>query len=274
MSILYPIRIFLSSAVFSFKAQFDWLYPPMWITMKLVMSLSQMAFFVFVGEFLLTTGTSPTGVSNLIAYIAIGNSIMAMSWNTVFSVVNITGSDKWGGTLAPLLATPAPRLPLFIGRAMLHIFDGMLSVAISFLFAIFLFNVNFGAVDLPALIIVVFLTAFAMTGFGLLIGGFSFYFRESMVFANIFTFILLIFCGVNFPIQALPQPLQYVSYIFPLTYGIDAGRQTIVNGATLLNVAPLLGQMLIVGSISMLLGYAFFRTFENSARKTGRIEAV
>jgi len=274
MNILYPIRIFFSSAVFSFKAQFNWLYPPMWITMKLVMTLSQMAFFVYVGQFLLTESAGPAGVSNLIAYIAIGNAIMSMAWNTVFSVVNITGSDKWGGTLVPLLATPAPRLPLFIGRAMLHIFDGMLSVAISFLFAIFLFGVNFGAVDLPALVLVVFLTSFAMTGFGLLIGGFAFYFREPMVFANIFTFILLIFCGVNFPVSALPQPLQYVSYIFPLTYGIDAGRQTIVNGATLIAVAPLLVEMLIVGSISMLLGYAFFRTFENTARKTGRLEAV
>lgn len=271
MSILYPVRVFLSSAAFSFKAQFDWLYPPMWITMKLVMTLSQMAFFVYVGRFLLTEGPPQPG---LIAYIAIGNAIMSMSWNTVFSVVNITSSDKWGATLVPLLATPAPRLPLFVGRAMLHIFDGMLSVAISFLFAIFLFGVSFVAVDIPALIVTIFLTAFSMTGFGLLIGGFAFYFREPMVFANIFTFILLIFCGVNFPVSALPQPLQYVSYIFPLTYGINAGRQTITNGATILAVAPQLGAMLIVGSISMLLGYMFFRTFENSARKTGRLEAV
>ncbi len=270
MRILYPIRIFFSSAVFSFKAQFDWLYPPMWVTMKLVMTLSQMAFFVYVGQYLLAQGA---GSPDLIAYIAIGNAIMSMSWNTVFSVVNITSSDKWGATLVPLLATPAPRLPLFIGRAMLHIFDGMLSVAISFLFAILLFGVSFAAVDLPALVVVIFLTAFAMTGFGLLIGGFAFYFREPMVFANIFTFILLIFCGVNFPISALPQPLQYVSYIFPLTYGINAGRQTIINGATIIDVAPLLGEMLLVGVIAILLGYFFFITFENSARKTGRLEA-
>jgi ABC-2 type transport system permease protein len=110
-----------------------------------------------------------------------------------------------------------------------------------------------------------------MAGFGLLIGGLAFYYREPLVFANIFTFILLIFCGVNFPIQNLPQPLQAVSYIFPLTYGIDAGRKAIA-GETLIRIAPLLGQMLIVGFASIILGYAFFRSFENLARKTGRIE--
>ena len=156
---------------------------------------------------------------------------------------------------------------------MIHVFDGMLSVAISFAYAVFLFGVNFGNTDILALIVVVFLAAFTMAGFGLLIGGFSFYFRNPLVFANIFTFVLLIFCGVNFPVQDLPQPLQVVAYIFPLTYGIDAGRRTIA-GATLTDVAPLLGLMLIAGFISMLLGYVFFRSFEHVARKTGQIEAV
>jgi ABC-2 type transport system permease protein len=238
--------------------------------MKLIMSLSQMAFFVFVGQFLITTGNAP---GSLVAYIAIGNAMSVLSWNTVFSVINITSHDKWDGTLPLVLATPAPRLPLFVGRAMIHVFDGMLSVVISFVYAVFLFGVNLGSTNILALIVVVFLTAFAMAGFGLLIGGFSFYFREPLVFANIFTFVLLIFCGVNFPVEDLPPPLQMVSYVFPLTYGINAGRKIIV-GATLTDVVPLLGQMLIAGLVSIMLGYIFFRAFEHLARKTGRIEAV
>jgi len=269
MSLVRLFRIFYSNAIFSFRAQFDWLYPPMWLTMKLVLTLSEMAFFVFVGQFLVSTGKAS---SDIIAYIAIGNAIQTLSWNTIFSVINITGQDKWGGTLPLMLATPAPRLPLFVGRAMIHVFDGMLSVAISFLFAVFLFGVNFGNTNFLALAVVVFLTSFTMSGFGLLIGGLSFHFRNPMVWANIFTFILLIFCGVNFPISDLPQPLQYISYAFPLTYGVDAGRKAIA-GATLINITPLLVQMLIVGFISIMLGYVFFQMFENMARKTGQLEA-
>lgn len=268
MNPLRLIRLFASNAVFSFKAQFDWLYPPMWITMKLVLTLSQMAFFVFVGQF----ASTPDKVASTVAYIAIGNAIQTMSWNTVFSVINITGQDKWGGTLPLLLATPAPRLPVFIGRAMIHVFDGILSVAISFAFATFLFGVNLSGANVLALVVVIFLTSFTMSGFGLLIGGFSFHFRNPMVFANIFTFVLLIFCGVNFPVSLLPQVLQPVSYIFPLTYGISAGRLTIA-GATLTDVSLLLGQMLIAGFIAMFIGYALFRLFENMARKSGKLEA-
>lgn len=257
------LKVFVSSAVFSFRAQFDWLNPAMWITMKFVLSLSQMAFFAFVGVF--------AGAS--VPFIAIGNALQSLSWNTVFSVINITGHDKWDGTLPLVLATPAHRMPLFIGRAMIHVLDGLISVAISFAFAAFIFGVNFGQADVLALTLTVFLTAFTMAGFGLLIGGLSFFFRNPMVFANIFTFVLLIFCGVNFPVQSLPTVIQPVSYLFPLTYGITAARSAI-NGGNLIQIAPTLALQLVVGLAAMVVGFVFFRSFENNARKTGKMEAI
>ncbi len=124
-----------------------------------------------------------------------------------------------------------------------------------------------------ALTVVVILTSFTMSGFGLLIGGLSFFFRNPMVFANIFTFVLLIFCGVNFPVQHLPAIIQPVSYLFPLTYGVTAARNAI-DGANLIQVSSTLGLQLVVGLASMIIGFVLFRTFENSARKTGKMEAI
>jgi len=259
------LRVFVSSAVFSFRAQFNWLNPPMWVTMKFVLSFAQMAFFVFVGRF-------SGGGASVESFIAIGNAMQSLSWNTVFSVIQITSQDKWDGTLPLVLATPANRLPLFVGRAMVHVLDGLVSVAISFVFAAFVFRVDFSHADPSALAVAVLLTSFTMAGFGLLIGGFSFHFRNPMVFANIFTFILLIFCGVNFSVGALPTLVQPISYVFPLTYGINAARQAI-NGTSLLNISPILAQELAVGLVSMALGYLLFESFERSARKTGKMEA-
>lgn len=256
-------KIFVSSAVFSFRAQFDWLNPAMWITMKFVLSLSQMAFFVFVGIF----AGAP------VAFIAVGNALQSISWNTVFSVINITGHDKWDGTLPLVLATPANRLPLYVGRAMIHVLDGILSAAISFVFAVYLFGVDFSLTNPIALIVAIVLTAFTMAGFGLLIGGFCFFFRNPMVFANIFTFCLLIFCGVNFPVTSLPSTIQPISYVFPLTYGLTAARNAIA-GQDLIQIGPTLVMQLVVGLASMLIGYVLFRSFENNARKTGKMEAI
>jgi ABC-2 type transport system permease protein len=243
----------------------------MWLTMKFVLSLGQMAFFVFVGKF--SAASNVSGTSDIVTFIAIGNALQSLSWNTVFSVTNITGQDKWNGTLPLVLATPASRLPLFIGRAMMHVLDGILSVVISFFFAAFLFGVNFGSTNALALSITVLLTSFTMAGYGLLIGGFAFHIRDPMIFANIFTFILLIFCGVNFRIEDLPPAIQPVSYAFPLTYGILAARKAI-EGAQLTDISIILGGQLAVGLVSMILGYFFFQAFERKARKNGRMEAL
>jgi ABC-2 type transport system permease protein len=261
-------RVFFSSAVFSFKAQFSWLNPPMWLTMKLILPFSQMAFFVLVGVF--STGNVH---SEIVTFMAIGNAIQAMSWNSVFAVINITSADKWDGTLQPILATPAQRMPLFVGRSMMHVFDGLLSVLFALIFAAFIFGVDFGRTNLLSLAAVLLLTSLTVTGFGLLIGGFSFYFRDPMVFANIFTFIQLIFCGINFRVESLPQQIQFISYLFPLTYGVQAGRD-VIAGAALADIAPLLLQMTVVGFVALVLGYFFFNRFEKSARKTGRLESI
>jgi ABC-2 type transport system permease protein len=264
------IRVFFSSAVFSFRAQFSWLNPPMWFTMKLILPFSQMAFFVLLGNYLVSQNLAPP---DTVTYMAIGNAIQAMSWNSVFAVINITSADKWDGTLQPMLATPAQRMPLFIGRSMMHIFDGLLSVLVSLIFAALIFGVDFGKTDLISLTLVLFLASLTVTGFGLLIGGFSFYFRDPMVFANIFTFVQLIFCGVNFPVEYLPQQIQFISYLIPLTYGVQAGRD-VIAGAALTDIAPLLMQMTVVGLVAIMLGYFFFHQFEKSARRTGRLEAI
>lgn len=265
------LRIFFRSAIFSYRAQFSWLNPTMWLTMKLILPLSEMAFFVFVGQFVNQRSLNPD--PNLIPYIAIGNALTTVSWNTIFSVINITSHDKWDGTLPLVLATPASRLPLFVGRAMIHVLDGIINVAIAFVYAAFIFGVNFANADLLALTITVILTAFTMAGFGLLIGGLAFYFHNPLVFANIFVFILLIFCGVNFPVGYLPPLLQPISYAIPLTHGINAARQAI-EGATLIQISPWLVQELIVGIVAIMVGYIFFITFEREARKTGKLEEV
>lgn len=237
----------------------------MWLTMKLVLSLSQMAFFVFVGKFV--RGEA------IIQYIAVGNALQVLAWNAVFSVINITSHDKWEGTLSYLLATPASRFPVFLGRAMMHVLDGILSVIIGFAYAGYLFGVDFSRTNFVTLSVIIVLTSFLMTGFGLMIGSFAFYFRSPLVIANIFLFILLIFCGVNFPIQELPAVIQPISYIFPLTYGIDAARQA-VAGASILQVSQPLAYEVATGLAAVVIGYFAFIQFELLARKTGKLEEV
>lgn len=73
--------------------------------------------------------------------------------------------------------------------------------------------------------------------------------------------------------SSLPAAIRPVSYILPLTYGLPATRDAIA-GQGIIQIAPTLALQLGVGVVLVLIGYAFFRSFERNARKSGKIEAV
>ncbi len=262
--IMQGTRVFVSSAVLAKRALFSWLNPALWAMQLFFMSLFQMAFFVYIVKF---AGGEEIGI----AFVAVGNAIASVAYVAIFSVCNITGEEKQGGTLTPLLATPANRMAMFVGRAMFQVFNGIATVFIALFYAWAVFGVDFSMTNWPALIVVVVLTSLTTVGFGLMLSSFGLYLRTSMVIANIFLFIGLLFSGVNFPVTYLPDYLQPLAYIFPLTYGTEAAREA-VSGTGLMGMADLLIAQIIVGTIALLIGYLIFKLFEDLSRRLGTMD--
>jgi len=259
-----PLRVFWSSAVLAKRALFAWLNPAMWLTQLFFMSLFQMAFFVYVATFVNNSEVS-------VEYVAIGNALQSLAYVSVFAVCNITGEEKNQGTIENLLVSPANRFSVFVGRAMFQVANGLATVVIAFFYAAFIFNVDFSQANLLGLALVILVTTFAMTGFGLMLSSLGLFLRTSMIIANVFLFIGLLVCGVNFPISYLPWYLQPLSYAIPMTYGTDAARMA-VTGSTLGDISGLLGQEILVGVVVMVLGYVMFRMFERLARHKGTLD--
>jgi len=259
-----PARIFASSAVFAFKALFSWLRPEMWLMQVLALPLFDMAFFVYLARFV-----SP-GITN-VTFIAVGNAMQVASFSSIFAVCNLTSEEKWQGTLIPLIASPASRFPLFLGRALFQIFNGMVTIAVGFFYANFIFGVDMSHTDFLALALVIVITSLAMTGFGLMLGSVGLFMRTAMIIANVFLFIGLLVCGVNFPVTELPVWLLPLSYAIPMTYGTMAARGA-VQGMSVSQLSPVLLQDIGAGIASILVGYLLFLGFETLAIRRGTLE--
>ena len=259
-----PYRIFWSSAMFASKALFSWLRPEMWLMQALTLPLFQMAFFVYLSRFV-STGSAE------VSYIAVGNALQVAAFSSIFAVCNITSEEKWQGTLTPLILTPASRFPLFVGRSMFQILNSMLTIAVGFVYASFVFGVDMSGTDFVSLVVVILVTSLAMTGFGLMLGSVGLYLRTAMIIANIFLFIGLLVCGVNFPVTALPTWIQPFSYTIPMTYGTIAARAAI-QGSNIAELGPLIAQEIGAGAGSLLVEYLLFLGFEALARRRGAFE--
>ncbi|HXW37358.1 MAG TPA: ABC transporter permease [Nitrososphaerales archaeon] len=257
-------RVFKGAFFFGRKGLVMWDSWDMWVMQIAITPIAQIGFFAFLSVYL---GYS----SQVTQFIVVGNALQAMSFAAVFAVANITTQDKWQGTLPGTIVTPANRLALFVGRAMFQIILSSLISVAGLVYAATLFGVSFASADFIGVALVILLTSGAMISFGLLISALGLYLRDAMVVANIFLFVTLLLCGVNFPVSVLPGWLQPVSWAIPLTYGTEALRMAI-SGSSLIQLLPELGLEALDGLLVLVIGYLLFTGFENLSRKTGRFE--
>jgi ABC-2 type transport system permease protein len=259
------LRLFWQGTLLSYIALFAWLRPVTYAASKIVMPLAQILFFTFLG-------TYATGRGNASFYI-IGNAVQIAAVSGIYGVTMSIGGDRWNGTLPYLFGTPANRLMMFVGRAFIHVIDGMLGVIIGFLWGVLLLGLDLSHTNLLALGLTILVTTFSTSGLGLLMGCLSLITLNVMFINNAVYFALLILSGANIPVDTLPSWLRLLSQGLPLTRGIAAAR-ALIAGASLSDVAPLLLGELVIGLVYVLLGYRMFRWFEHQAKQRGSLETV
>lgn len=258
------IRLFFQGALLSYVALFRWLRPTTYLASKIVMPLAQILFFTFLGIY-------ATGRSNASFYI-IGNAVQLAAVSGIYGVTMSIGGDRWEGTLLYLFGTPANRLALFTGRAFFHVLDGILGVFVGLAWGVILLGLDLSHVHALPLLIAILITTFSTSGLGLLLGCVSLVSLDTMFVNNSAYFLLLIFSGANIKLSTLPAWMQTISWGLPLTRGIAAVR-SLVAGASLADVAPLLMGEALIGVMYVLLGYSLFRWFEFQAKRRGTLES-
>jgi ABC-2 type transport system permease protein len=259
------LRLFWQGTVLSYAALFAWLEPVTYMASKIVMPLTQMLFFTFLGSF-------ATGRDSAHFYV-IGNAIQITAVSGIFGVTMSIGGERWSGTLVYLFGTPANRMAMFFGRAFMHIIDGAIGVVIALLWGVILFKLDLSQTNLSALALTIIVTTLSTCGLGLLMGCLSLLTANVMFVNNTVYFLLLIFSGANVNLSILPSWMQAISQVLPLTRGIASAR-ALIAGASLQEVLPLLAQELGIGLLYGLVGYFMFQWVETSAKRRGTLETI
>jgi ABC-2 type transport system permease protein len=183
------------------------------------------------------------------------------------------GGERWTQTLSPLLASPANRFALFMGRTLPNYVNGVLVSTFGFLVGWALLDFDPPLSSLPALGLCVLVSAASCTALGLLIGSIGLRARDVMFLANLAYFLLLLFCGVNIPLDELPGWMEAIGRALPLTHGIEAARE-VAAGAPLSEVSGLLWTEAAIGTVYALVAYALFRYFEVDGRRRATLETI
>ena len=116
----WDLRVFFIGGYLSYKALFNWMHPSHYIPTMLGAPVFQVLFFVYVGRFAESPGR------HVLRHRQRGP---ADGMAGVYGMAMTIGGERWTQTLSPLMASPANRLPLFLGRSLPLIVNGIVTSA-------------------------------------------------------------------------------------------------------------------------------------------------
>lgn len=257
-------RIFLVGGLMSFRAQFNWLNPWILVPSLLVSPVAQIVLFAYIGR--------AAGVADD-RFFVVGNALNYAAIPCMFAMTFAISGERWGQTLGLVLATPARRLPLFLGRAVPVIVTGWGVALFGLVVGSLLLGVRIDLSVWPTLVLAVAITSLSCTGLGLVMGAACLRIRDGATLGDVVFLLLLVFCGTNVALEDLPTWMATVGTWLPLTHGIEAARG-LAGGASLDSVSGSLLRELLTGLTYGALGLATLGWMERDSRRRATLERM
>ena len=258
------LRVFFVGGLISYRALFGFLSLWIFIPTLIITPIFQILLFAYIGR--------AAGVRSDEFYV-IGNAIQYASVPCLFAMTQTISEERFWQTLGPILVSPARRMPIFLGRALPVIANGLFVAAFSLWLGGLILGVRLDGSEWARLIPVLLIASFSCTGLGLITAGIGLRVRETAVLSNVFIGLLLIFSGANVAISSLPDWMATTASGLPLTHAIEAAR-AVAAGASLHAVRGLLGKEIAIGIVYSVLGFALIRYFEWQSRRLATLERV
>jgi ABC-2 type transport system permease protein len=256
------LRVVFIGGLTSYRALFNWINPWIFIPHTLGYPIFEILFFAYLGRF--------AGVQSD-RFFLIGNAFLAIAVTGMFGMGHATAGERRSQTLAALLASPANRFAVFLGRALPSIVTGIFVAATSFTVCAAILGVHVSLSSLPGLALATAAAAFGCTALGLCLGALGLRGRNVSVFSDVIAACMLVVSGANVPLHLLPGWVQKISSGLPLTHGIAAAR-AIAGGASISSVSDLLAKEAAIGVVFLVLGLAMLTLFEFEGRRTASLE--
>lgn len=214
--------------------------------------------------------TALSGAGDFSGYVIVGTTIWmwqnVVLWNIGFALRN----EQWRGTLESNWMTPTWRFAYLLGSSFPQIVTMILFLVVTALEAILIYGVRFSG-NLGVVLVMLAACIPAIYGLGFAFASIVIAAREANAFVFLVRGLVMVFCGVSYPISLLPGWMQGITRWLPQSYMINGIRSAALGNASLADLAPTLSALMWFGLFWLIAGYLAFQWMERRARRTGSI---
>jgi ABC-2 type transport system permease protein len=148
--------------------------------------------------------------------------------------------ERSQGTLERLMASPVTRLDVVSGYLCGFLLFAVLQSLILFFYLVYVLDISFyGAlwqiivfeiiIGILAVCLGIFISVFARNEF------------QMVQFIPLIILPQIFLCGLLWPVEQMPEYLQWIAKFLPLTYGVDGIRALMLQGQSLLDIGKEIG---------------------------------
>lgn len=175
------------------------------------------------------------------------------------------------GTLEALLVTPTSIITILLSSFTYKLLSSSIRVLSYLLIGIFVFGVQFPDVHYGALLLTFILTLLPFIGLGLFSAAFIIVLKRGSPISMLMAMSGSLLGGVLYPVSVLPSWLKPLSAMLPVTHGLEAMRQVLLQGAGLSEISTQLYYLLVFSVCFMIVGvYSTYRALK-IARQEGSL---
>ena len=143
--------------------------------------------------------------------------------------------EQMMGTLEAMLVTPAKLPVIVVGSSVWSFFWATLTAIIYPLGASLMTDFKLQG-NLALALVMLILTTVVFSSLGVISASFIMVFKQGDPLGFLVGAVSGLFGGMVFPVESLPVALRWISYLLPITHGLDGLREILLKGGNLQDV--------------------------------------
>jgi ABC-2 type transport system permease protein len=142
--------------------------------------------------------------------------------STLWGPINAVSNDLYNGTLEYLYSSPGSRYAYYVGMVVTEVIVSL--VVFLPLYLLFVVYSQASLVNMALVLLACAVVLIALTAMGIMIALLALIWRQVGSIAQVLGILFEMLAGAYLPVSAFPQPLQYLAYLLPYTWGYDLIR--------------------------------------------------
>ena len=227
---------------------------------------------VFIAEGIEATGGS-IDVDRVTTILLVGAVVWAYL-GIIFEILTETVAwERWEGTIEYTFMAPLSRPIHLFGMGLFSIVYGVVRAVLLFGVVALFFDLDLSHADFVAALVVLLVASVPFIGIGMMTAVLPLISPEKGTqFGYVAQGLMLVVSGVYYPVDVLPEWMQWLATISPATYALDGMRDAIVEGQGLSMMWDEIWPLIVIGIVSIPLGLEVFRRGERYAKRHGKLK--